>query len=225
MKVWGVIRNSTKLLITKDSLYIKFTWIWATTAKVHTISFCCIIDAEGGVWSAVPSALEKPFSVFRELILTPLSHRDIYRPLDIFFPGRLEPDERGRLHWGISARSERWKRGRDVGAGRNVEEFQSSPFKRSLLLPFSLPSLSLHLSLLISVAFALLAWHERQLLPKQQNKRSVCCLCPSLPQYPPSSSSPPGVAGSVVYSEAWCLWVWNQVGVLCSLSGGWKVFS
>lgn len=90
MKVWGAIWNSTKLLMlnNKDSLYIKFTWIWATTARVHTIYFCCIIDADGGVWSAVPPALEKPFSVFRELILTPLSHRDIYRPLD-FFSGPL----------------------------------------------------------------------------------------------------------------------------------------
>lgn len=57
---------------------------------------------------------------------------------------RLEADERGRLCWGISARSERWKRRRDAGVGRNVEEFQSSPFKRSLRHPFPLPSLHLH---------------------------------------------------------------------------------
>lgn len=75
---------------------------------------CCIsvAVAEGGVRSTLLPALEKPFSVFREFILTPRSLRDIYRPLDffdlfIFFPGLLELDERSRLHWGISARSER----------------------------------------------------------------------------------------------------------------------
>lgn len=67
---------------------------------------CSDAVSEGGVRSAVPPALEKPFSVFRELVLMPLSRRGIYSPLD-FLPGRLELDESGRLHWGISARSER----------------------------------------------------------------------------------------------------------------------
>lgn len=94
-------------------------------------NFCIYSDAvcDGGVENAVLPALEKPFSVFKELVLMPLSRRDIYRPLD-FLPGHLELDKSSRLHWGISARSEHWKRGRDVGAGRNVDEFQHSPFKQ-----------------------------------------------------------------------------------------------
>lgn len=82
--------------------------------QMYISVLCCIsvAVAEGGVQSALLPALEKPFSVFRGFILTPRSHRDIYRPLDffdlfIFFPGRLELDERRRLHWGNSARSER----------------------------------------------------------------------------------------------------------------------
>lgn len=123
-----------------------------------------------------------------------LSRRDIYSPLD-FLPGRLELDESSRIRWGISARSECWKRGRDVGAGRNVEEFQSSPFKRSQLR-LTLAPLSLHLSLSLSVELALLAPNERPLLPKHQDttlfwKWLVSCECLSLPQYPFSFYPPP----------------------------------
>lgn len=117
------------LLFQKSNVLHSPKALWTTAAARDAVHPSLFAVSEGGVRSAVPPALEKPFSVFGELALMPLSRRDIYSPLD-FLPGRLEPDESSRLHWGISARSERWKRGRDVGAGRNVEEFQSSPFKR-----------------------------------------------------------------------------------------------
>lgn len=75
---------------------------------VHTSLSAVFDDAafEGGVPSTIPPDLEKPFSVSRELVLMLLSRRDIYSLLD-FLPGCLELDESSRLHWGISARSER----------------------------------------------------------------------------------------------------------------------
>lgn len=89
------------------------------------------------------------FSLYGISFNHPLTLRHLETPwfFKIFFLGWLELDERSCLHWGISAQNERWKRGRVVGAKRNVEEFQSSPFKRLLLHPFFLLSLSLRLSL------------------------------------------------------------------------------
>lgn len=68
-------------------------------------SFQLLSGCTTGTSTAMLCVRVKPVSVFRELVLMPLSRRDIYSPLD-FLPGRLEPDESSRLHWGISARSE-----------------------------------------------------------------------------------------------------------------------
>lgn len=174
--------------------------------------------SQGGVRRAVPPALEKPFSVFWELFLKPLSRRDVYSTLD-FSPGLpgagwKQPSPLG--HFSTKWALKTWE---GCGSRKECGGVPKLCIQTVITPPFfcpSLLSLSLHLPLSIFAKLVLLAWHERWLLPKHQDKRyilkPICCLteslCLSLPQYPfppPSSSSPPVVAASAVYIEARCL--------------------
>lgn len=82
---------------------------------------CCL-----GAGSAVPPALERPLSIFSEL-LSCLSHTETFTAL-LSSSWATWSRMKGVVFTGAF---ERWRRGRDVGAARNVEQFQRSPFKWS----------------------------------------------------------------------------------------------
>ena len=135
--------------------------------------------------STIPPDLEKAlfFSVSGELVLMPLSRRDIYSLLD-FLPGRLEPDESGRLHWGISARSRAPKTWEGCGSREEcggvpalaVQTPETPPFSPSPPLALNLPQFQLNLP----------HWRDMKgrYSRKAEGKGCVCCCVCARPYLP-----------------------------------------
>lgn len=123
------------------------------------------------------------FSVSGELVLMPLSRRDIYSLLD-FLPGRLEPDESGRLHWGISARSRAPKTWEGCGSREEcggvpalaVQTPETPPFSPSPPLALNLPQFQLNLP----------HWRDMKgrYSRKAEGKGCVCCCVCARPYLP-----------------------------------------
>lgn len=195
-----IICDSTKLrvLSKKDSHQIRFTCfilssvfelaegIWAPAARVHTsllavsmmLRVCCFF-----FWRAIPPALEKPFSVYGELIFNaPLTHAETFTDLLIFFlfffcgplgTGWKRPSLLGHFstEWALKT----WE------GCRSWKECGGVP-KLAVQTVITPPFLSSFASSALPSLLIQRSWRERRF----QDNGCACCLrpCPPLPRDP-----------------------------------------